>query len=89
MKTLFYYLFGWISALYAFTILFNLYGQEFIDDYWLDYMAVNYPKVWYYGSLTVATILIIFVLIFVFNLGKGTNHERRESSLIKKEEENE
>ena len=50
MKTLFYYLFGWVSALYAFTILFNLYGQEFIDDYWLDYLAVNYPKVWYYGQ---------------------------------------
>lgn len=87
MKALFYYTFGWISALYAFVILFNLYGQEFIDDYWLDYLAVNYPKVWYYGSFTVATILILFVLVFVFNLGKETNHEKREPLLTNNDEQ--
>lgn len=89
MKALFYYLFGWFSALYAFVILFNVYAPEFMDDYWLDYLAVNHPNAWYYGSLIISTILILFVLIFVYNLGKGTNHEKREPLLIKKEEENE
>lgn len=82
MKALFFYLFGIISALYAFVILFNLYGPEFIDDYWLDYLVINYPNLWYYSSFTISCILILFIIVFVYNLGKGTNYERKEKLLI-------
>ena len=89
MKSLFFYLFGIITALYAFVIAFNLYAPELMDDYWLDYVAIHYPNLWYYGSLTTAIVFILFLIIFVYNLGKGTNHEKREPLLIKsKEEEN-
>ena len=90
MKSLFFYLFGIITALYAFVIMFNLYAPELMDDYWLDYVAIHYPDLWYYGSLTTAIVFILFLIIFVYNLEKGTNHEKREPLLIKsKEEENE
>lgn len=86
MKSLFFYLFGIITALYAFVLLFNAYAPEFMDDYWLDYIAKHYSKVWYYGSFTIAFILILFTIIFVYNLGKGTSHGKKEL-LFKKEDE--
>ena len=87
MKSLFYYLFGIISALYAFVVCFDLYAPIYLDDYYLDILYNNYAKEWYYTNVTISSISILFVLIWVFTLGKGTNHEKREPLLINKEKE--
>lgn len=85
MKALFFYSFGVISTLYVFMVLFNLYASEIIDEYWLDYIFTNYANTWYYGSLTILSILILFIIIFVYNLGKGVS-DKKEPLLFNKEE---
>ena len=87
MKSLFYYLFGIISALYAFVVCFDLYAPIYLDDYYLGILYNNYAKEWYYTNVTISSISILFVLIWTFTLGKGTNHEKREPLLINKEKE--
>lgn len=86
MKSLFYYLFGIITALYAFVILFDLYAPIYLDDYYLDILYTKYAKEWYYGNIIVSSISLFFTLVWVYILGKGTNHEKREPLLIKEEE---
>ena len=51
MKSLFYFLFGIIIALYAFVICFDLYAPIYLDDYYIDILYTNYAKVWYYTPL--------------------------------------
>ena len=77
------------SALYAFVILFDLYAPVYLDDYYLDILYTKYAKEWYYGNIIVSSISLFFALAWVYTLGKGTNHEKREPLLINKEEENE
>ena len=89
MKPLFYYLFGIMTVLYAFVILFNLYAPVYLDDYYMDMLMQNYAQEWYYTNISVSAIAIFFVLIWVYNMGRGTNHEKKEQLLINKEEENE
>ena len=90
MKSLFYYLFGIFTVLYALVILFDLWAPIYLDDYYLDLLTVNYSKEWYYTNVGVASIMFIFIMIWVFTLGKGTSHEKKEKLLINnKEEENE
>ena len=91
MKSLFYYLFGITTMLYAFVVLFDLLAPIYLDDYYLDVLATTYSKEWYYSNITVAAIMFIFITIWAFILGKGTSHEKKEKLLIndKKEEENE
>ena len=50
MKSLFYYLFGIMTALYAFVILFDLCAPIYLDDYYLDILYTKYAKEWYYGN---------------------------------------
>ena len=89
MKSLFYFLFGIIFALYAFVILFNLYGPIYLDDYYMNKLAVNYATEWYYTNISVSIISILFSIIWIYNLGKSTNHEKKEPLLTKEKEENE
>lgn len=89
MKQLFYFLFGITIALYAFMICFDLYAPIYLDDYYLDILYTKYAKEWYYGNIIVSSISLFFALVWVYTLGKGTNHEKREPLLINKEEENE
>ena len=89
MKSLFYYLFGIMTALYAFVILFDLYAPIYLDDHYLDILYTKYAKEWYYGNIIVSSISLFFTLVWVYILGKGTNHEKKEPLLINKEEENE
>ena len=89
MKSLFYYLFGIMTALYAFVILFDLYAPVYLDDYYMDMLVQNYAQEWYYANFAVSVITIFFVLVWVYNMGRGTNHEKKEPLLINKEEKNE
>ena len=89
MKSLFYYLFGIMTVLYAFIVLFDLYAPVFLDDYYIDTLVQNYAQEWYYTNLTVSAVTIFFVIVWIYNLGRGTNHEKKEPLLINKEEENE
>ena len=89
MKSLFYFLFGIILALYAFIILFDLYGPIYLDDYYMDKLTVNYATEWYYANISVSIISILFSIIWIYNLGKSTNHEKKEPLLTKEKEENE
>ena len=89
MKSLFYYLFGIMTALYAFIVLFDLYAPVYLDDYYIDTLVRNYAQEWHYINLTIAAITSLFAIIWIYNLGKGTNHEKKEPLLINKEEENE
>lgn len=86
MKPLFYYLFGIITALYAFVILFDLYSPIYLDDYYLDILYTKYAKEWYYGNIIVSSISLFFTLIWVYMLGKNTNREKEKPLLTKKEE---
>ena len=86
MKSLFYYLFGIITVFYALIILFDLWAPIYLDDYYLDLLVTNYSKEWYYTNLAIASIMFIFIIIWVYNMGKGTNHEKKEPLLINKEE---
>lgn len=88
MKSLFYYLFGIMTALYAFVILFDLCAPVYLDDYYMDMLMQNYAQEWYYTNISVSAITIFFVLVWVYNMGRGTSHEK-EPLLINKEEENE
>ena len=88
MKPLFYYLFGIITALYAFVILFDLCAPVYLDNYYMDMLMQSYAQEWYYTNLAVSAITIFFVLVWVYNMGRGTNHEK-EPLLTNKEEENE
>ena len=89
MKPLFYYLFGIITVLYAFVILFDLCAPVYLDDYYMDMLMQNYAQEWYYTNISVSAITIFFVLVWVYNMGRGTSHEKKEPLLINKEEENE
>ena len=89
MKQLFYFLFGIIVALYAFTILFDVCGPVYLDDYYLDKLVTNYSNEWYYANLSISAITLFFLIVWIYNLGRGTNHEKKEPLLINKEEENE
>lgn len=87
MKSLFYYLFGIMTALYAFVILFDLYAPVYLDDYYMDMLVQNYAQEWYYTNLTVSAVTIFFTIVWIYNLGRGTNHEKEP--LLTKKEENE
>lgn len=89
MKPLFYYLFGIMTALYAFVILFDLYAPVYLDDYYMDMLVQNYAQEWYYTNLAVSAVAIFFTIVWIYNLGRDTNHEKKEPLLINKEEENE
>ena len=89
MKSLFYFLFGIMIALYAFVILFDLYAPVYLDDYYMDKLAVDYATEWYYTNISISIISILFSIIWIYNLGKGANHEKKEPLLINKEKENE
>ena len=89
MKSLFYYLFGIMTALYAFVILFDLYAPVYLDDHYLDILYTKYAKDWYSINIMISSISLFFALAWVYTLGKGTNHEKKEPLLINKEEENE
>lgn len=89
MKSLFYYLFGIMTALYAFVILFDLYAPVYLDDYYMDMLMQNYAQEWYCTNISVSAITIFFVLVWVYNMGRGTSHEKKEPLLTNKEEENE
>lgn len=88
MKSLFYYLFGIMTALYAFVILFDLCAPVYLDDYYMDMLVQNYAQEWYYTNLTVSAVTIFFTIVWIYNLGRGTNY-RKEPLLINKEEKNE
>lgn len=85
----FYYLFGIISTIYVFVVLFNVYAPEFIDEYWLDILYTKYAQEWYYGNLTISALTTLCAAIWIFNLGKNFNSKEKEPLLINKEEENE
>ena len=85
MKSLFYFTFGIIIALYAFMVCFNLYAPVYLDDYYLDVLHTNYAKEWYYTNVGISSIAILWTAIWIFNLGKGTNHEKKEPLLTNKE----
>lgn len=89
MKSLFYFTFGIMTALYAFVILFDLYAPIYLDNYYLDILYTKYAKEWYYGNIIVSSISLFFALTWVYTLGKSTDHEKREPLLTKEEKENE
>ena len=86
MKPLFYFIFGIITALYAGIILFDLYAPVYLDDYYVDTLMQNYAQEWYYTNLIASAIVICFIIIWIYNIGEGTNHEKKEPLLINKEE---
>jgi hypothetical protein len=87
MKSLFYFLFGIIVALYAFVILFNVCGPIYLDDYYMDKLVTNYSNEWYYTNLSISAIALFFTIVWIYNLGRDTNHEKEP--LLTKKEENE
>ena len=89
MKPLFYFLFGIIIALYAFVILFDACGPIYLDDYYIDKLVTNYSNEWYYANVSISTITLFFIIVWIYNLGKGTNHEKKEPLLTNKEEKEE
>lgn len=86
MKSLFYFLFGIIIALYAFVVCFDLYAPVYLDNYYLDILYTKYAKEWYYGNIIVSSVFLFFTLVWVYMLGKGTNHEKKEPLFINKKE---
>lgn len=86
MKSLFYFLFGIIITLYAFVVCFDLYAPVYLDNYYLDILYTKYAKEWYYGNIIVSSIFLFFTLVWVYMLGKGTNHEKKEPLLTNKKE---
>lgn len=84
----FYYIFGFMTALFIFSILFNLNCEEFIDDYWLNILYNHYAQEWFYTDLTIGALQIMCTIIWIYNLGKSANELSKEP-LIKKEEDNE
>ena len=87
MKQLFYFLFGIIIALYAFMILFDVCGPIYLDDYYMDKLVTNYSTEWYYANLSISAIALFFTIVWVYMLGKGTNHEKEP--LLTNKEKNE
>ena len=78
MKSLFYYLFGIMTALYVFIILFDLYAPIYLDDYYMDKLVIDYSNEWYYTNLSISAIILFFTMVWIYNLGRGTNHEKKE-----------
>ena len=89
MKPTFYFLFGIIIALYAFMVLFDVCGPIYLDDYYMDKLVTNYSNEWYYTNLSISAITLFFTIVWIYNLGRGTNHEKKEPLLTNKEKENE
>lgn len=89
MKSLFYYLFGLFTALTLIVILFNNYADLYLDDYYIDLLYHDYKYIYLWFNTSITSIWIFLVLAFVYMLGRGTNHEKREPLLINKEKENE
>ena len=86
MKALFYYLFGILSALLCGIHVFNSYADIYLDDYYVELLYNVYPTQLIYINTIVSVLWSIFAIIFVFMLGRSTNHEKREPLLIKEEE---
>ena len=74
MKSLFYFVFGIMIALYAFVILFDLYAPVYLDDYYIDKLMQNYAQESYYTNIAISAKTKFFTIIWIYNLGKGTNH---------------
>ena len=82
MKNVFYYFFGIITALYTFAVLFALYAPEFIDDYWLDILYDKYAQEWYYFNITIGAIMILCLIIWAYNLGRGVIEPKEKEPLL-------
>ena len=89
MKSLFYYLFGLFTTIIVFILFFNNYADLYLDDYYVELLYNTYKKDWFWMNISITTIWIMFVLIFVYSLGKETNHEKKEKLLIENKETNE
>lgn len=89
MKALFYYLFGIVTALYVAVFCFDAYAPVFLDDYYLEKLTREYAREWYNVNMAIAIIGAVFALVWAWNLGKGTNHEKKEPLLTKEEKEDE
>lgn len=89
MKSLFYYLFGLFTALTLIVILFNNYADFYLDGYYIDLLYRDYKYIYLWFNTSITSIWIFLVLTFVYMLGRGTNHEKKEPLLINKEKENE
>ena len=89
MKSLFYYVFGIVTALLASLITFKLCYREFLDDYYIEMLHQHYWDVYLAIASGISILFLVLTWSWMYNLGKGTNHEKREPLLINKSEENE
>lgn len=86
MRALFYYLFGIITALFGFVITFKLCYKEVVDDYYIQLLHQQYMDEYLAISAGITSIFLVCTWVFIYNLGKGTNNDKREP-LFKKEDE--
>ena len=85
MKSAFYYLYGVITTIQIFAMLFTAYAPIYLDDYWVDYLYLDHEKDLRYCNLIIAIIMFIFTIIWVYCQGQSANHEKKEPLLITKD----
>lgn len=71
---LFYYLYGVISMLFIFMLLFDLYGPIYIDDYYMDILHIKYHDEWWYTNVGISTLVLMFSIIFLCLPDKKNNY---------------
>ena len=77
MKSLFYFLFGIVCALFSFAVLFADYSATIMDDFYLELLHNVYEQEYYYFNIIVSTLFISFVMVWGYNLGSGTKEKER------------
>lgn len=85
MKKLLYFLFGFITALFAAVVFVENQGWYFLNDDVYDAMCTIYSYHWYYTKLVIIALFVFCVLSFVFALGSGYKEKNNGYEEIKPE----
>lgn len=87
MKNLYYFFYGFISALFAFVVFFDNTAYQLLDDYYIELLNKEYNNAWIYTKMVIVFSFIICCIIWIYLQGLSAATEIAEQ--IKKEKENE
>lgn len=90
MKTLGYFIFGFVSALLIMMLIFDHTMEIVLHDYYIEKFYSDWYSYWNTTSLTITILWGICAIVWVYNLGASNAYdEKLLIEEIEKEKENE